>query len=92
MVCGVEEVSGQCSKCGGVQCWCKLIADDEDPFNDLGWTRQRLHNLASNLSVAAGLCEAFDLGYEQHSHEQLYSNHGYRKDQDWSPGCGRQAP
>jgi hypothetical protein len=50
---------------------------------------QRLDCLARNLSIAAALVESFDLGYEQHEHEQLYSNHGYRTDQDWRPGCLR---
>jgi hypothetical protein len=45
--------------------------------------------LASNLAVAGGLCEAFDQGYEQREHEHLYSNHGYRTDQDWRPGCNQ---
>jgi hypothetical protein len=46
-------------------------------------------NLARNLRDAAALCAAFWQGHEQREHEQLYSNHGYRTDQDWAPGCGR---
>jgi hypothetical protein len=45
--------------------------------------------LASNLAIAGGLCEAFDQGYEQREHEHLYSNHGYRTEQDWRPGCNQ---
>ena len=54
--------------------------------------KRRLHALASNLRVAAGLCEAFELGREQREHERLYSDHGYRTDLDWRPGCGKESP
>ena len=45
-----------------------------------------LDTLAANLRVAGALCESFAMGHEQAEHEQLYSNHGYRKSGDWRPG------
>ena len=52
---------------------------------------ERLNNLVTRIVFAAACCESFDAGYAQAEHERLYSNHGYRKDQDWRPGCGRVA-
>jgi hypothetical protein len=51
-----------------------------------------MRTLAANLASCAALCEAFELGYEQNEHERLYSNHGYRTEQDWRPGCQRPVP
>lgn len=50
-----------------------------------------MRTLAANLAIGAALCEAFNQGHEQAQHEQIYSNHGYRTDQDWRPGCQRSA-
>jgi hypothetical protein len=52
-------------------------------------TIEHLANLASCLRQAAGLCAAFEEGWWQHDHHQMYSSHGYRSEQDWRPGCGR---
>jgi hypothetical protein len=53
--------------------------------------RDSMHCLAHNLVIAGALCAAFWQGHEQREHEQLYSNHGYRTDEGWRPGCGRAA-
>jgi hypothetical protein len=50
-----------------------------------------LDTLAANLATVAALCASFSLGHAQHEHEQLYSNHGYRTEQGWRPGCGKAA-
>ena len=81
-----------CSLCGGrVKPWCQPPGVTAH-YNCTEQIKASLRTLASNLAAAGALCEAFAQGYDQHEHEQLYSNHGYRTDGDWRPGCQRPAP
>lgn len=78
---------------------CEVCGYQRGGLNDLlcacEYVDERRSTWASNLALClrdgAALCEAFELGYEQNEHERLYSNHGYRTEQDWRPGCGRTA-
>jgi hypothetical protein len=54
------------------------------------WSPARLSMLAVNLVIAAGLCRAFEDGWEERETWDLYGQHGYRLDRCWRPGCGRQ--
>jgi len=48
--------------------------------------------LAHNPATAGALCQAFDDGWEEREHWDLYAKHGYRTEQAWAPGCGKAAP
>lgn len=50
----------------------------------------RLRTLASNLSTAAGLCEAFGQGFSASSVESMTRMNAAIV--EWRPGCGRWAP
>lgn len=90
--------SYECTTCGEMRSGLNDLRCDYDPCMDCGemampclclrtvFMRERLEALASNLATAAGLCAAFEQGYEQREHERLYSDHGYRMEQDWRPG------
>ncbi len=52
--------------------------------------RRRLRTLASNLAIAAGLCESFSSGFVTGYHEAVA--HGRSDPNDWAPGCGRTWP
>jgi hypothetical protein len=100
---GERDHSIECETCGvmrgglnDLECECEDNRWRERPYVIEMQRRQalldlgiHLANLAACLREAAGLEVAFSLGYEQREHERLYSDHGYRKEQDWRPGCGR---
>lgn len=75
---------------------CPCRHGEAPAFRLLKWERKAyelsLSNLAANIATAGGLCEAFELGHSQANHEEMFSRHGYRCDEDWRPGCQRSAP
>lgn len=53
--------------------------------------RDKLVTLAHNLQIGAALCEAHALALDEAEGHRLYHEHGYRRDECWSPGCQRRA-
>ena len=65
-----------CERCGGD---CGYQTDD--------WP---LATLSHNLSIAAGLCAAWDLG--QRGAHRIWTHWDHNDASLWKPGCGKAAP
>ena len=67
-----------------------------ETINERDAMKRRLHALASNLRVAAGLCEAYRLGERNPGGrwEDFPKTLGkvYFANEKWRPGCGKESP
>lgn len=85
-----------CSICGGrVKPWCQPESANRAGahYSCIEWIRLTLNCLASNLRIAAGLCEAFRSGKDY----WIAWDSPYVCDEElhamcWHPGCRKPAP